>query len=314
MRYKTLGNTGERVSAIGLGTWAYGNDYWGEVNDAESIRTIQQGMDLGINLFDTAPSYGHGHSEEVLGKAIAVNRKEAFIVTKCGTVRDGEKYRRNLKADSIRMELEGSLRRLGTDYIDLYLLHWPDNDTAIEDTVEEIIRMKKAGKIRYFGVSNFDTKTMQIINEMIPINCYEPQYSIINMEKTEEISYSHEHGAGCLTYGSLAAGMLSGKYKVKPEFKANDNRSSFYPYFRSPLWDKCQELIGELEIMVAKYRKPLSQLSINFVNQDERITSALIGAKTPNQIIENANACEWLIENDDLTRIMVLKKSIFEGI
>lgn len=313
MRYKELGNTGEKVSAVALGTWALGNDAWGSVRDEESVSTIRKAMDLGINLIDTAPAYGVGHSEEVVGKAIEGRRHEVLISTKCGTVKKDGVRTRNLKPEAIRQELDDSLRRLNTDYIDIYLLHWPDPNTPLEDTIEEIVKLKKTGKFRYFGVSNFDVDALKRISAITPVECFQPQYSLLSRSRMEEIAYCHQHQIGCTSYGSLAGGILTGKFKEKPIFSPGDTRSSFYPFFEEPLWSKSVELIAALQRIAKRYEKPLSQLAINFANQNERITSTLVGAKTPKQVAENGAACDWLIAQEDMVRIEDLYQKIFAG-
>lgn len=314
MRYKDLGNTGEKVSAVALGTWALGNDAWGSVRDEESISTIRKAIDLGINLIDTAPAYGVGHSEEVVGKAVEGRRHEVLISTKCGTVKKDGVRTRNLKPEAIRQELDDSLRRLNTDYIDIYLLHWPDPNTPLEDTIEEIAKLKKSGKFRYFGVSNFDVEALKRISAITPVDCFQPHYSLLSRNRMEEIAYCHQHKIGCTSYGSLAGGILTGKFKEKPVFSPGDTRSSFYPFFEEPLWSKSVELIAALQKIADTYEKPLAQLAINFANQNEMITSTLVGAKTPKQVAENSASCDWLISQEDMVRIEDLYQKIFTGV
>ena len=142
MRYKRLGNSSLEVSVVGLGTWAIGGDFWGKVDDERSIATIQRAIDCGINLIDTAPAYGNGHAERVVGEAIKGRRDKVVIATKCGIVKEGGRVTRNLKPESIRKEVEASLTRLGVDVIDLYQIHWPDNSTPLEDTLNELVKQR----------------------------------------------------------------------------------------------------------------------------------------------------------------------------
>ena len=179
MEIRTLGESELRVSAIGLGTWALGNDFFGHVDDEESIAAIRAGLDNGINLVDTAPAYGAGHSEEVVGKAIHGRRDDVVVATKVGVHRTEDDFIRNLKPESIRQEVEDSLRRLDVDVIDLYQIHWPDPNTPIEDSLEELDKARQAGKFRYLGVSNFDKKLMDQVQERMPLVSLQPHFSLL---------------------------------------------------------------------------------------------------------------------------------------
>ena len=302
MKYKKLGNSDLMVSVVGLGTWAMGNDFWGEVDDSASINTIQKAIDCGVNLIDTAPAYGKGHAEIIVGKAIKGKRDKVVIATKCGIIPGGEKVR-NLKPQSIRNELHESLKRLNTDYIDLYQIHWPDEDTPIEETLEEMMKFQKEGKVKYIGVSNFDIELLSRSMEIAPITSIQPQFSLLSRENEQIIEFCRMHGIGVLSYGSLGAGMLSGKFTGKPEFNKGDNRSRFYPFFNEPMLSKALRLVDELRKIAAKYDKPVSHIAINWVVQHEAISSALVGAKTPKQAEENALAGYWELAAEDISQI-----------
>src|SRR6056297_3297453 len=187
MKYRNLGNSDLEISAVGLGTWAYGDDTFGEVDDRQSIRAIKAAVDSGINLIDTAPAYGAGHAEKVVGQAIEGIRDKVVIATKCGVHREGQKYINDLTPKRIRKEIEDSLRRLNIEQIDLYQIHWPDPDTPLKDSVEELLKLKKEGKFRYLGVSNFGTSLMEKISELTDIVSLQPQYSILERDIEEEI-------------------------------------------------------------------------------------------------------------------------------
>ncbi len=312
MRYKKMGNTDEMISVIGLGTWAYGNDFWRSVDDQLALNTISEALELGINLFDTAPSYGRGKSEEILGRALSGKRCQAFIATKCGTVRKGDEYHRDLRPESIRAELEESLRRLKTDYVDLLLLHWPDVNTPLEDTLSAIIDMKKTGKIRYFGVSNFSKEELEIIRSITELDCYEPQYSVLSNEKEEEMDYAKKNDVGVITYGSLAAGVLTGKFQNTESSDIADKRTSFYPFFQEPFYSKSKLVVSELEYLAQKYHVTTGQIALAFVANDERVTSAIIGARTPQQLRENAGASELILEKGDFMHIHEIRKHLWK--
>ena len=197
MRYKRLGNSSLEVSVVGLGTWAIGGDFWGKVDDDRSIRTIQRAVDCGINLIDTAPAYGGGHAERIVGQAIKGRRDKVVIATKCGIVKQGGRITRNLKPESIRKEVDDSLTRLGVDVIDLYQIHWPDANTPLEDTLNEMEKLRDAAKIRYIGVSNFDRKLMEEAASITEIVSLQPQYSLLDRELEKDIlPFCREKGFG----------------------------------------------------------------------------------------------------------------------
>lgn len=312
MRYKRLGNSDLVVSVVGLGTWAIGGDFWGSVDDALSIKTIQRAIDCGINLIDTAPAYGNGHAERIVGEAIKGRRDKVIIATKCGVLRDGPRFIRTLKPETIRKEIDESLRRLGVDVIDLYQIHWPDKNTPLEDSVNELVKLRQAGKFRYLGVSNFDTKLMEQIISMTDIVSLQPQYSLLERSIEKDVlPFCREKGIGVLTYGSLGGGILTGKFKERPKLEKGDHRDRFYPFFHEPLWSKAMQLVDVLREIAYEVGKPVAHVAINWVNQQEGVTSALVGAKTPEQAEQNAGAGEWELSEEHLKRIEAAYKNIF---
>jgi len=303
VRYKTLGKTALSVSEVGLGTWAYGNDKFGHVDDNQSIAAIHAALDAGINLIDTAQPYGAGHSEEVVGHALAGHRDRALISTKCGTIGDKNGFHDDLTPNGIRTQLENSLRRLNVDVIDIYLFHWPDNASPLEASAETIARLKESGKIRHFGVSNFSIEQVDIIDAIVPVEVLQPHHSILFREREALIDACSARGIGVMAYGPLAGGMLTGKFKEKPTFTENDTRDNFYPFFKDPLWDKSKALVEELQALAGERNRPLVELAINYVAQDPRISTALVGAKTPAQVQANAAAADWAMTDDERRRI-----------
>ena len=312
MRYKRLGNSSLEVSVVGLGTWAIGGDFWGKVDDDRSIRTIQRAVDCGINLIDTAPAYGGGHAERIVGQAIKGRRDKVVIATKCGIVKQGGRITRNLKPESIRKEVDDSLTRLGVDVIDLYQIHWPDANTPLEDTLNEMVKLRDAGKIRYIGVSNFDRKLMEEAASITEIVSLQPQYSLLDREIEKDIlPFCREKGIGILTYGSLGGGILTGKFKERPQFDKDDRRENFYPFFKEPLWSKAMELVEVLRQIAAEVDKPVAHVAINWLNQQDGVTSALVGAKTPEQAEQNAASAEWELSLEQLDTIEAAYKRIY---
>lgn len=304
MFIRRIHNTDLSVTAVGLGTWAMGNDFFGHVDDSESIYALRAGIDAGINLIDTAPAYGAGHAEEVVGKAIKGYRDKVVVATKCGIVRTKDDFIKDLKPESVMKEIDDSLRRLNTDYIDLYQLHWPDPNTPIEETLEAIEKIKKAGKFRYLGVSNFTPEQMDEVRKITPLVSLQPQYSMLerSIEK-DVVSYCQENGLGIISYGTLAGGLLTGKFKEIPTFKEGDFRDKFYNYYHEPEWSKVQKVIKVLKSVAREHNKTVAQVAINWTFSQLGITSVLVGAKSDKQARENAEACSFTLSLDDLQKI-----------
>ena len=305
MRFKQFGSTDMKVSEISLGTWAYGNDFWGQADDANSIATIEKAIDCGINLIDTAPGYGDGHAEEVVGKAIRGKRDKVFITTKCGIFHEGPDKHvvKRLTPESIFKEVDDSRRRLGVDVIDVYLLHWPDVNTPLEATAEAIAKVKESGKIKYFGVSNFTIDQIEVIEKFVNVDVLEPEYSLIFRDRLEIMQYCEKRGKAVMVYGGLAGGLLTGKFKEIPKFEEGDHRARFYPFFQEPEWSKYRALLDKLEEIAAGYGKPVSQLAINYLAQKSFVSNVIVGAKRPDQIEENAKTMEWKLSDSDMEQI-----------
>ena len=304
MRKKRLGNSDLEVSVVGLGTWAIGGDFWGRVDDQASIRAIQAGLDAGINLIDTAPAYGRGHAEKVVGEAVKGRRDQVVIATKCGIVRTLNSFEKDLKPASIRREIEDSLQRLGVDTIDLYQIHWPDEKTPLEDTVAELVKLHEAGKFRHLGVSNFDVPLMKEVMSITGLVSLQPQYSLLIRDiETDILPFCIEHNIGVLSYGSLGGGILTGKYAEPPKFEKGDRRDKFYPFFKDPMWTKIKVLAAKLDEIAKMLGKPVSQVAINWANEQAGITTALVGVRTEAQAIENAGAGHWELTEEMLEDI-----------
>ncbi|TDS32924.1 aldo/keto reductase [Halanaerobium congolense] len=305
MKYRHLGNSNLKISAVGLGTWAYGNDTFGEVDDQQSIKAVRAAVDSGINLIDTAPAYGDGHAEKVVGKAIQGIRDKVVIATKCGTHRDGPKYVRDLSPERIRTEIENSLKRLDIEQIDLYQIHWPDPDTPLEESVEELLKLKKEGKFKYLAVCNFGVELMQEISEMTDIISPQPQYSLLKRDiENKIIPYLLDNNLGTLSYGTLGGGILSGKYQERPQFDdEKDNRAGFYPFFKEENWEQTQSLITLLKEIAAENGQSPAQIAINWSINRPGITTALVGAKNEKQARENAEAADFSLTKTEMTEL-----------
>ena len=313
MQYQKLGSSNLKVSTVGLGTWALGSDFYGEVDDSKSIAAIRQAIDSGINLIDTAPPYGDGHSEKVVGKAIKGYRNQVIIATKCGVYRNGQEFIRDLSPATIRKQINKSLSRLGIDTIDLYQIHWPDDNVPLKKTVEQLERLQEEGKFRYLGVSNFDKELLEEISSLTNIVSLQPHYSLLQRDIEEkELPYCVENNIGNLSYGSIGGGILTGKYDEPPEFDDDDKRNQFYPFYDQKTWAKTLDLIDLMEDIGKEHDAPIVQVAINWVRQQPGITTALVGAKTPKQAKQNAAAADWDLTNQELSKLTKASNKIIK--
>lgn len=312
MQRRSLGDSGLEVSPLVLGTWAMGGDTptWGSVDDRESIAAIHQALDAGINLIDTAPIYGFGHSEEVVGKAILGRRDEVLLATKCGLLfpkSEGQLPPRCLSRESVLRECDNSLRRLRTKVIDLYQCHWPDPETPIEETMGALTTLWEQGKIRAIGVSNFSCEQMTAARKYGPIHCAQPSFSMLHLRAAEDLlPYCTEHRIGVLTYSPLAKGLLTGKFG--PESRFQDIRATD-PEFVGDRFRRNLRIIEELRQIAVGYDKTLAQLALNWASHYHGVTAPIFGAKRPSQVLENVGAFGWTISQDDRARINVLLRS-----
>ena len=310
MQKKKLGNTELYLSTIGLGTWALGGGGyaygWGPQDDQESISTIWRALDLGINWIDTAPVYGFGHSEEIVGKAIK-GQKEVFVATKCGLVWD-EKRRifGCLKKASIRQEVEASLKRLKRDTIDLYQIHWPDPDKDIEEAWSSIADLVGEGKIRYAGVSNFSMEQLRRIQTIYPVASLQPPYSILVRDIENEIlDYCATNLIGVIIYSPLQSGLLTGKFTKEniQRLPRDDWRRTKNIHFQEPELIFNFKLIENLRPLAEENGKTLSQLSIAWTLRCPEINAAIVGARHPSQIEETVIAGDWVLSKEDVAYI-----------
>lgn len=305
MRYRKMGNSGIDISVIGQGTWEMGNDFFGEVDEKQSIDAIRASIDAGVNMVDTAAAYGlDGASERVVAKAIKGLRDKVVLATKLGVLRIDGEYVRCLNTNIMRRELEDSLRRLETDYIDLYFVHWPDNNNSIDDALELMVKFKQEGKIRAIGVSNFDTTLIQKAIDIADISAVQPPMSMLNRSSIENgiLPFCKKNDVGVITYGSLGGGILTGKME-KPVTGGKELRSVFYSFYEEPMWSKCQKLLDVLRGIANDKGTTVAQVSINWVLSQPGVTCSLMGATTPEMAYENASAAEWELAADELAFI-----------
>jgi aryl-alcohol dehydrogenase-like predicted oxidoreductase len=300
-----IGTSGLTASRIALGTWAIGGWMWGGNTDLdESIRTIRSAVERGITLIDTAPVYGFGRSEEIVGMALSGGvRERAVIATKAGLDwRDG-KVRRNSSPARIRKEVEESLQRLRTDYIDLYQVHWPDPLVPIHETAAALARLLKEGKIRAIGVSNYSPAQMAEFREAAPIHSVQPPYNLFERDAERDVlPYAAEHGIAVLCYGALCRGLLTGKITAATEFKGDDLRRQD-PKFQEPRFSQYLAAVASLDrYAYERYGLDVLALAVRWV-LDEGDTVALWGARHPAQLDPVASAMGWELDERAKQRV-----------
>lgn len=307
MRYRTLGNSNLEVSVVGLGTWAMGADFFGAVDDSESVRAIHAALDSGINLIDTAPAYGAGHAEEVVGRALkeAGHPENVIVATKVGILRTEGEFRRNLKPESVRKEIHDSLRRLNVDCVDLYQIHWPDPDTPLDDTLAELRKIHDAGKFRHLGVSNFSGEQIDQCRAVLPVVSAQPHYSLLQRDaEADVIPYCYRNNIGLLGYGTYAGGILTGKFREPPQFEEGDHRAAFYQFFEEPVWTQVQKLLDVLREIASHRNVEVAEVSRNWaIRENGGVTTALVGAKNERQAASNATGTDWQLTSEELDRI-----------
>ena len=286
-----------QASRIALGTWAMGGWMWGGSDDATAIRTIHAALDSGINLIDTAPVYGFGRSEELVGKALAGgSRQRALIATKAGLDwRDGIPFRNSSPA-RLRQELEDSLRRLRTDYIDIYQVHWPDESVPFEQTAEVLYEFLRAGKIRAIGVSNFSPAQMDRFRTVAPIHTMQPPYNLFERQIEHDVlPYAEQNGLIVLAYGALCRGLLTGKITAETKFEGDDLRNTD-PKFQPPRLTQYLTAVAALERFAReRYGKTALALAIRWLLDRGRIV-ALWGARRPDQVMPVNEAMGWSLD------------------
>lgn len=311
MDYRQLGTTGLEVSAVGLGTWVMGGWMWGGADDKDSLAAIREALDLGINLIDTAPAYGHGRAEELVGQALRDSgcRKKVVLATKMGLEWDGEKNRfwRNSSRLRVQEEVELSLRRLKTEYIDLYQIHWPDGRHPFEETMEALLDLQQQEKIRFIGISNFNVAQIEQCLAVGPVVTAQPPYNLFERGiEAEILPFCRSRKMGTLIYGPLCRGLLSGKYRGDETFSNGDIRA-VDPKFNGSRFQDYLACGAQLKEAAFLRGKTLVQLAVRWCLDQKGVDVALCGARTPQQIFEIVGATGWTLsasESEDMVRVV----------
>jgi len=310
IQLKSLGNSDLKLTPIGFGAWAIGGgnwDFaWGAQDDNESIGAIRQALDEGINWIDTAAIYGLGHSEEIVGKAIRGSAYKPLIFTKCSMRWDSErKIYRSLKAASVAEELEGSLRRLGVETIDLYQIHWPNPDEEIEEGWGELARQQKAGKIRWIGVSNFNVAQLNRAQAIAPITSLQPPYSMLRPAIEQEIlPYCLENGIGVINYSPMVSGLLTGRMSAErvAQMPADDWRRKAQE-FNEPRLSRNLRLVELLREIGAAHGVEPGVVAVAWTLHHPAITAAIVGGRSAGQVNGMATALHFRLSDEQYRRI-----------
>ena len=316
MRYRKLGRSGIEASAVALGAWAMGGWMWGGTDERESVRAVHAALDAGIDFIDTAPVYGFGLSEEIVGRAIADRRDDVVLATKCGLRWDTDKgtlkirdehynldIHEYLGPESIREECEASLRRLQTDRIDLYQVHWPDTTTPIADTMAELVKLRDEGKIRAIGVSNVSMQQLNEYRAHGQIDTDQEKYSMLDRGmEGEKLPYCRENDIAVIAYSPMAMGLLTGKVGPERQFPDNDVRSR-QPRFSQDNRRRVAELLEQIRPLAEAHGISFAQLAVAWAIHQPGVTHALVGARNEKQAKENAAAGDVELSEDELEQI-----------
>ena len=314
MEMVEIPGTSLRASRIALGTWAIGGWMWGGTDETDAIRTIHAALDRGINLIDTAPVYGFGHSEEIVGKALASGGRRArtLIATKAGLDWQGGRPFRNARKTRIVAEVENSLRRLQTDAIDLYQVHWPDPNTPIAEIAEAMGALYRAGKIRAIGVSNFSPAQMDEFRKVAPLHTAQPPYNLFERAIDEDVlPYCRSNNIAVLAYGSLCRGLLSGRMSASSSFSGDDLRKSD-PKFQAPRFEQYLAAVGQLDVIAKeRFGKRVIHLAARWVLDRNDMNIALWGARRADQLSPISQVLGWRLDSTTMAEIdRVLSETI----
>ena len=309
METAKFGNTDMMITRIGFGAWAIGGGNWafgwGPQDDGEAIAAIHRAIEKGMNWIDTAAVYGLGHSEELVARALKGMSEKPYIFTKCGLVwDDARKTSQNLKAESIRMECEASLRRLNVDVIDLYQVHWPV-DKDLDEAWEMMEKLRSEGKVRYIGVSNYNVQQLKQSMKIAPVSSLQPPYSLLNREYEKEIlPFCKENGIGVIVYSPMGSGLLTGamtreRIAAMPsdDWRRNSN------YFQEPALTQNLKLVEKLKTIGAKYGRSAGEVAIAWTLQNPAVTAAIVGGRNAGQVEGISKAWDFRLSEEDKSEI-----------
>ncbi len=312
MELRPFGQTGLEVSAIGFGCWEVGGGY-GDVVEGEFGHAVGRALDLGINCFDTAEGYGMGASERALGEALGGRRDEAIIVTKFGMNYRDKPNLRDSSRERVLASIDKSLKNLGTDYVDIYLVHWPDRETPFEETMGALEEIVRDGKVRHVGLSNFTLEEIQACMATRRVDVVQYGWNMFDRRMQREIlPYCQEQGIGFMAYGSLAFGLLTGTFTADHDFGDADWRARqgkmgsikmFEALFGAEAFPKNVQAVDELKSIAERYERSLPQLALRWATSHPGVSTALVGCRTIAEVEDNVGAIGWTISDADLAEI-----------
>ena len=309
MEYRRFGPTDMTVSALGFGCWEMGGTY-GDVDHSELNAAVNRAIDLGINCFDTAPAYGRGESEAVLGRALGSRRKDVVVVTKCGVGYTDRPKGRDSRMVSILESVEQSLTNLGTDYLDVLLIHWPDVNTPFDETMHALDSLVRQGKARAVGVSNFTLEQIRECEAVRGVDVVQYGLNMFDRRMESEIfPYCHQQGTGVMVYGPLAFGLLSGTFSADTTFGGNDWRATGgrpgwnAGVFAEEHFQRNLQVVEELKPIAASRGRNMPDLALRWVLSNPAVSVALVGTRTAQEVEANVAGLEWALSGADMERI-----------
>ena len=299
MKYTKFGKTGIDISTITFGCWEMGGAQWEFTDDDNNIKAVNKAIELGITSFDTAEAYGNGHSEEVLGKALGSKRKDIFLATKVPN--------RKLRPDDLKEALEGSLKRLQTDYLDLYYIHWPSFEIPLEDTMGELVRMREKGLIRAIGVSNFGVGLLNKAMELGGIDAIQPEYSLLHRGiEAEVLPWCIKNNVAVMSYSSIAKGILAGVFHILGRGLSEDDFRAPRRLFTKEDMEKEVPIVNLVKKIADDRGVSMSQVAIAWLLQKEGMTSAIVGTQNEKHLLDNVKAVDLTLtdaEEAELDRV-----------
>jgi len=321
MIYKKVKRIDKEISALGIGCWLFGGD-WDSYEEKESIKVIHAAVDAGINLFDVAPVYGWHQAENLLGRSLKNGRREKVVIASKGgiTWNDQHEIKFDLSRDNLMREIDESLMRLQTDYIDIYQMHWPDPTTPIEETAQALKEIQAAGKIRHIGLSNFAQKDVQAFMQHVEVDVQQGLYNMLERNaatyhgiplayrtEKEMLETVRREGQAFLPYSPLLQGLLTGTFKADETFSEHDVRKD-NPKLYGSLYQTYYQGMLQLKEIANEMGKPLNELAINWLRQKQEVTSIIGGVSSVDQLEKNLQAFEWDIPSDAMDKISEVLK------
>ena len=327
MQTRRLGNSDLNLTPVGFGTWAIGGGEWGmgwgHQAEKDSIESILEGLEAGINWIDTAHAYGFGVSEEMVGKAVKEWGQDVIIATKCGVLPDENNFpKRYTSRKTITEEVEGSLRRLQVEVIDLYQIHWPEPDDNIEEAWQTLLDLKTQGKIRWGGVSNYSVSQLERASKLGPISSLQPRYSLLNQQIQDEgqLDWCRNNNCGIVCYSPMESGLLTGKVNQewidnlpKNDWRRHKSDHPVASLLHPPKLNPFLKLVEQLDAIANSSGHSVSQLAVSWTLCQSEITSAIVGARKKGQIAETVKAAEWALGESELNAISSAIKDFREN-